>query len=153
MEQELKTEIIDKDDLEEARKLIRNSKSGNILIRSKTTEFNRKILEYGMFRAILIDLSNKKKNLRRSSGININHVGIKIAAKRKISFCIDLSELRNMNNQQIPVALAKIRTLIMLTQKYGALISLINLRDRRNALSLLRILGASSSHASRTLDF
>ena len=144
--------MISTNNLEQAKKEIKNAKEKQIIVKAQSLEFNRKILEYGQFNILLsIESSARQKSHQRTFDSGFNHVLAKIAAKNNISIGIDLKELRSLSKEQKALALAKIRQNIKICRKAKAKISLLNAKDKKDAFSLLLSLGASTQQANQAI--
>ena len=118
------------------------------IIRAKDDAFNRKILEHKRNIILLspetgTERSDKLKQL--DSGLN--HVLARIATKNNNSIGIDLREIRSRNKKEKAKQLARIRQNIKICRKEKTKIICLNQEDKRNALSLLTTLGASTQQA------
>ncbi|PIN93313.1 hypothetical protein COU54_03670 [Candidatus Pacearchaeota archaeon CG10_big_fil_rev_8_21_14_0_10_31_24] len=125
----------------------------NLIIKeSKEDKYNRTIIERKQCNILVLKQSNKKdkpKNL----DTGVNHVLAKLASKNKISFAIDLEEIRNLDKIEKSKVLARIREILKTCKKSKTKIILLNSKDNKNAQSLLLSLGASTHQSSQALDF
>lgn len=144
--------MISTNNLEQAKKEIKNAKKKLIIVKAQSLEFNRKILEHGNFNILAsIEFSAKQKPHQKALDSGLNHVLAKIAAKNNISIGIYLKELRSLSKEQKALALAKIRQNIKICRKAKAKISLLNVKDKKDALSFLLSLGASTQQANQAI--
>jgi len=143
--------MISTNNLEQAKKEIKNAKEKQIIVKAQSLEFNRKILEYGQFNILLSISSARQKSHQRTFDSGFNHVLAKIAAKNNISIGIDLKELRSLSKEQKALVLAKIKQNIKICRKAKAKISLLNAKDKKDAFSLLLSLGASTQQANQAI--
>ena len=145
--------MITASNIEQAKKEIKAEKKP-IIVKAQDDNFNRKILEYGKFHILLSPEAGKRKNSVRQIDSGLNHVLAKIAAKNNIAIGIDISEIKKLTKQEKGEILAKIVQNIKICRKAKAKIKVINSEDKRNALSLLITLGASTKQAKEaTQDF
>ena len=78
--------MINTNNIEQAKKLIKSSKEKSIIIKAQSLEFNRKILEYGKFHILLsIESSIEKKDKPKQLSSGLNHVLANIATKNNIA--------------------------------------------------------------------
>lgn len=137
--------------LEQAKKQIKQEKYP--IIKAQSPEFNRKILEYGKFDILLFPEVNVKKNDKlKYLDSGLNHILAKIATKNKIRIGIDLNEIRSLDKKEKALALARIRQNIKICRKAKTKLALLNIKDKRDALSLLLTLGASTQQAKESLN-
>ncbi|MBU0760984.1 MAG: hypothetical protein KJ600_02910 [Nanoarchaeota archaeon] len=120
-----------------------------IILQAQSSDFNRKLLEYGKF-DILLDIHNtqgKDKPKQLSSGLN--HVLAKIAAKNKVAIGIDLKPLREIKDKkQKALALARIKQNIKICRKAKCKLAVINAKDKKDSANFLLSLGASTKQTS-----
>lgn len=139
--------IINTQNLEEAKKQIKNAKSP-IIVKAQNNEFNRKILEYGKFNILLsLETSKENKDTLKSLDSGLNHVLAKIASKNNISIGIDLNEIRNLDKKEKALRLARIKQNIEICKKVRTKIIFLNSKDKKDSLSLMLSLGASTQQA------
>lgn len=145
--------IIENNDIEKTKKELIKNRDEIILITSQNDNYNRKMIEYGKFKGILnIEKGNRKDSLRQiDSGLNIYLA--KEAAKKKISLFLDMEEFRKLKGKEKAERIAKIIQNIKLTRKTGAEIKLLNVKDKKDAISFLLSLGASTEQASKAISF
>lgn len=144
--------IIENNNLESVRKAIKKE-AKPIIILGQEDNFNRKIMEYGNFDALLSPERGKRKDSLKFLDSGLNEVLGRIAEKNKIKIGIDLKELRTLDKKQKAVRIARIRQNIRLCRKTGAKLLILGDADSRNALSLLISLGASTSQARQAISF
>ena len=143
--------MIETQNIEEAKKLIKKEKKP-ILIRAQNDEFNRKILEYGKFDALVsVELEKKKKRLRQVDS-GFNHVLAAIAAKNNIALGINLEEIRKLEKKEKAEIVSRIIQNVKICRKAGVKIVLLDAKDKRNAFSFLISLGASTKHAKEAIN-
>src|SRR3989344_1967820 len=125
--------MINTTNLEQAKKQIKQEKSP-IMIKAQDPEFNRKVLEYGRFNILLFPESNVvKKDKPKQLDSGLNHVLAEIATKNKDRIGIDLKDLRSME------------------RKEKTKLALKNIKDKKDAFSLLLPLGASTQQAKEAI--
>ena len=139
--------IIETDNIEKAKQIIKSAKNSPIIAKSQNLDFNRKLLEYGRFNILLdIEKTNGKNTLRYINS-GLNHVLARIASKNNIALGIDLLALSKKNKKEKAELLAKIRQNIKLCRKAGVKIKALFYKDKKDAIFLLQSLGASSQQA------
>jgi RNase P/RNase MRP subunit p30 len=143
--------MISTSNIEQARKEIRNSVKP-IIVKSQSLDFNRKILEYGKFDCLLLDLTKGKDKLR-ALDTGVNHVLATLAFKNKIAFALDLQNLMDSKRIERAYALARLVKLIETCRKAKCSIKLLNVKDKKRAFSLMLSLGASSSQSKQAISF
>ena len=145
--------IIDCDNVEKAKRMIKDSKEKPILLIAKNDAFNRKMIEYGKF-DFIVDIENgKRKDNLRQIDSGLNHYLAKEAAKNKISLAIDMESVRGFNKRESGEVVEKIMQNIRLCRKAGTKIRLLNAKDKKDAFSWLISLGASTKQAKEAISF
>ena len=143
--------MINTTNLEQAKKQIKQEKSP-IMIKAQDPEFNRKVLEYGRFNILLFPESNVvKKDKPKQLDSGLNHVLAEIATKNKVRIGIDLKDLRSMERKEKAIQLARIRQNIKICRKAKTKLALLNIKDKKDAFSLLLTLGASTQQAKEAV--
>lgn len=144
--------MINTDNIEEARKLIK--KSGKpIIVKARNLEFNRKILEYGKF-DILLDIEESSgKNKLRQIDSGFNEVLAAIARKNNISIGIDLKKINQLSKEKKAEYLTKLKQNIKICRKFETNMVILNVEDKNLAKAFLTSLGASSQQISKALYF
>jgi RNase P/RNase MRP subunit p30 len=144
--------IIDTENIEKAKQLIKKSEKP-IIVLAKDEIFNRKILEYGKFNALIsLEMSPKKRKLRQVSS-GLNHVLANIASRNKVSIGFDFELISSLNKKQKAIILSRIKQNILICRKSKARIIALNYSEKRNAYSFLTVLGASSVQAKQAISF
>lgn len=143
--------MISTSDLNEAKKLIRKEKKP-VIIRARSDEFNRKALEQLKFDILLSPESGNKKDTLRQLDSGFNEVMASIAKKKNTALGIDIKEIKSLDKRQKAIRLAKLKQNIMLCNKFGVKLA-VNSQDKRNAMSLLISLGASTKQAKEAIFF
>ena len=143
--------MINTTNLEQAKKQIKQEKSP-IVIKAQDPEFNRKVLEYGRFNILLFPESNVvKKDKPKQLDSGLNHVLAEIATKNKVRIGIDLKDLLSMERKEKAIQLARIRQNIKICRKAKTKLALLNIKDKKDAFSLLLTLGASTQQAKEAI--
>ena len=144
--------MINTTNLEQAKKQIKQEKSP-IVIKAQDPEFNRKVLEYGRFNILLFPESNVvKKDKPKQLDSGLNHVLAEIATKNKVRIGIDLKDLLSMERKEKAIQLARIRQNIKICRKAKTKLALLNIKDKKDAFSLLLTLGASTQQAKEAVN-
>lgn len=143
--------IINTSDIENAKQQLNNTKDNYIIVKAQDLGFNRKILEYGKFDLIMSIENVKEKDSLRYVNSGLNHVLTRIAAKNKISIGIDLSSVEREDKINKAKLLTKIRQNIKLCRKANIKIKTLNYKNKKDTLSLLLSLGASTQQANEAL--
>jgi len=127
----------------------REIKLGEKIIKAQSEEFNRKILEYGKFKILVFPelIGVFKKDSQRQLDSGLNHVLAKIASKNEVAIGFDLEEIRKMQKEQKAITLARLRQNIKVCRKANTKIILLNVKDKRDALSFFISMGASTKQA------
>lgn len=126
-------------------------KLGNILVRARNDDFNRKLLEQTKIQGIVSIELNENNNTIRTINSGFNHVLAKLAKKNNIKLVFDLEKIRN--SKSISKTLTKMKEIIMHARKNQIVLGIINYKDKKNALSLLQVLGASSQQVAQAVAF
>jgi len=138
--------------LEQAKKLIKNSTKKQIIVKAQDLEFNRKILEYGKFEILLSIESTAEPDTLRQINSGFNHVLAKIASKNNIMVGIDLNEISSLEKKQKAIRLSKIIQNIKICRKAKTGIKLFNFKDKFDAFSFLISLGASTQQGKEAIE-
>ena len=147
--------IISSTTIQEARKLIdktANSKK-RVIVKAQDSEFNRKILENKKVNVLLSPESfehARDKFKQRDSGLN--EVLCKIAHDNNIKIGINLEDLKKATGKTRAILLSRIMQNIMLCKKAKAKIEFFGAADKKNLVSLLLSLGASTSQAKKIIE-
>ena len=148
----MNNKMITTSNIEQAKREIRSQKEKSIIVKAHDDNFNRKILEYGKFNVLLSpEIGNRKDSIRQLDS-GLNHVLAKIAVKNNIAIGIDISEIKKLTKQEKGEKLARIKQNINICRKAKAKIKVINSEDKRNALSFLITLGASTKQAKEAIS-
>ncbi len=110
-----------------------------IIVQGSSPEFNRKLLEYGKFDALI------------ALGSPLNHIMTKLAAKNQVAIALDLEQLAKLEKKQKAKTLIRTIQNIKLCKKARTKIKLLNAKDKKDAFELLISLGASTSQAKEAI--
>ena len=146
--------MIDAGNAEEAKKLIKKAvEKGEkpIIVFAKDNEFNRKILEYGKFDILLSVEAGDRKDRLKQLDSGFNHVLGAIATKNKVALGIDIAGISKLDKKNKAIHLGRIMQNIRLCRKTKTKIKVLNFKDKKDVLSLLISLGASSQQAREAL--
>lgn len=127
--------------INEAQKLVRVTKRPSFVL-AQDSEFNRKILEYGKFDALVFP-----GKINRKLESNVNHVDGKFAAKNRIKIAYDLDKVRSLDKKERGIFLSKVKKDLQVLRKSKTEILLLNLKDKRDAQDFLISIGASTVQA------
>lgn len=145
------TNIIEKENWEEARREIEKAKLGKIVVKGKDIEFNRKALENKKVSMLVLKHKSGKDRLKeRDSGLN--QVLCKIAHENNITLAIDFREIEQAEAKERARILSRIIQNIKLIKKYKNNLRIINKpQDKLSLSALLRVLGADTKTASEAV--
>ncbi len=138
--------IIQENNFDKARKLIKENSGNKIIFSSDKDELNRKILEKEKGDILLINQAGRKdKQKQRDSGFN--HVLAKIAKKNNIIIGINFDEIINAKAKNKAEILARIKQNISLCNKNKLKMKFIiqTQRDTRDLKALGLVLGMPTS--------
>jgi ribonuclease P/MRP protein subunit RPP1 len=131
--------LIQENDFERARKLIKENKGKVIIFSSDDDEVNRKILEKEDIEILLLNQSGRKDfSKQRNSGFN--HVMAKIAKKKGVIIGMNLDEIINSGEKEKAAIIARIKQNIKICNKNGLKMKFVYKNQKRNILDL-RALG------------
>lgn len=145
--------MISTNSIEEARKLIKNTKEKPIVVQAKNNEFNRKLLEYGNFDILLSPEAEAKRDKPKQLDSGLNSILAKIVAKNSIAIGIDIKAIDSLDKIEKARRLARIAQNIKICRKARAKMAVVNAKDKKDAFALLISLGASTQQASETTYF
>ncbi|MAG24599.1 hypothetical protein CMI47_03370 [Candidatus Pacearchaeota archaeon] len=120
--------MISETNTEKTKKLIKKSKAP-IIIKSQSPEYNRKILEYGHFDILLLDITKGRDKIKYLD-TGINHVLAKIAAKNKVTIAIDLEDIRKADKKTKAIALARLDELTKTCKKAKCKLQILNTENQ-----------------------
>jgi ribonuclease P/MRP protein subunit RPP1 len=133
--------------VEKAKQMIKKSGEKPIIVKAHEDKFNRSLLEYGKFDILLSPEAGERKTKLRQEDSGLNHVLAKIAAKNGIAIGIDIEDLSSLEKKEKAKRLSKIRQNIKICRKAKAKIFLLGAKNKREAVSLMLSLGASTQQA------
>jgi len=144
--------MVNTENIDEAKELIRKSRNP-IIIEAKSSDFNRKILDYGKFNIISGLEYTKEKSSLKNINSGLNEILAKIAKKNDISIGIDLGKIKNLEKKEKAEVLTKIKQNIIICRKTKTKIKVLNYNNKMSASSLLFSLGASSQQVKEAVSF
>jgi RNase P/RNase MRP subunit p30 len=145
--------VINTLNIEEAKKLIKQAEKNKetpIIVKAQDVNFNRNILEYGKFNILLSPETVQSRKSLRNIDSGLDYVMARAAAKNKIAIGIDFNFPQDKKEKA--KILSKIVNNIKICRKAEARIIAMNYKDKKDALSLLLSLGASTKQASDAFD-
>lgn len=140
--------MINTQNLEEARKLIK-TESRPIIVKAQSSEFNRKMLEYGKFDILLSPEAGDKKDSLRQVDSGLNEILARIAKKNNVAIGIDIQELSSLSGKEKARRLARIKQNIRICKKNYTDLIAVNYKSKSGAFSLMVSLGASTQQAKK----
>ena len=146
--------MISTQNIEQAKNLIKKEiqqKIKPIMVQAQNDDFNRKILEYGMFDILLSPEANARERSLRQIDSGFNHVLANIATKNNIAIGIDMKEISELSKENKARRLEKIIQNNKICRKAKTKIALLNYKDKKDAASFLISLGASTQQAKQAL--
>lgn len=144
--------MISTTNIEQAKNLIKKAAEKPIVVQAQNDEFNRKILEYGRFDILLgVERGNRQRTLRNIDS-GFNEVLAHIAAKNKVSLGVDMEELSQLDKENKAKRLERIMQNIKVCRKAGVKIILFNCRDKKDSVSFMLSLGASTKQAKEAVE-
>ncbi len=149
-------QIINTPYLDEARKQIQKLKKekpkAQIIVKAKTPEFNRKVLENKNVDILLNPHLHSRKDKLKERDSGLNEILCRIAKKNNIKIGISLSEVKKAKGKDKSLLLARIKQNIKLCKRTKTDLILIGRYDKKNAFSFLLTLGASTSQAKKAIE-
>jgi len=144
--------LINEENIEKAKKIIKNTKEKPIIVMAKDNLFNRKILEFGKFDILLSVEKEREKDSLRQIDSGLNHVLAKIALEKNVAIGIDINEISKLGKKEKAIRLSKIIQNIKICRKAKTKTIGINFKDKRNAFSFFISLGASTKQAQEAVQ-
>ena len=126
--------LIQEDNFDKARKLIKENSNKNIIFSSDDDELNRKILEKENIQILLLNME-KRKDFQKQRNSGLNHVLAKLAKKKEIIIGINLDEIIKTNEKEKARILARIRQNIQICNKNKLKMKFISKENKRNILT------------------
>ncbi len=145
--------MINTDNIEKAKRLIKDCKEKPLVVNAQDDFFNRKILEYGKFDILQSVEKGTRKDSLRQLDSGFNHVLANISAKNKVAFGIDINEIENLSKKEKSERIARLIQNIIICRKVGVKIIALNYKDKKDAFSFLLGIGASSIQAKEAISF
>lgn len=145
--------LISTTNIEEAKKLIKQAEKNKdfpITLKAQDVDFNRRILEYGKFNILFSPETIQGRKSLRNIDSGLDYIMAKAAAKNNISIGIDFNFPEDKKEKAI--LLSKIANNISICRKAGTKIKALNYKDKKDAVSLLLSLGASTEQAADAFD-
>jgi ribonuclease P/MRP protein subunit RPP1 len=142
--------LIQEDNFDKARKLIKENSNKSIIFTSDDDELNRKILEKENIQILLLNME-KRKDFQKQRNSGLNHVLAKLAKKKEIIIGINLDEIIKTSEKEKARILARIRQNIQICNKNKLKMKFISKENKRNIYdlkSLSLILGMPTSMIS-----
>ncbi len=143
--------MINARNLEEAKKLLKNSERPRIVL-AQDDEFNRKIAEAAKFDILLSVEKGNRKNKIRQTDSGLNHVVAKICSKNSIAIGVDLDEIRSLEPKLKAERLAKIKQNIKLCRKSGVKIA-VKTKKLGKMKDFLQGMGSSTEQIKEAIVF
>ena len=140
--------MIKTNNIEEAKRHIKKLSEENkkpIIISSQNYEFNRKILDYGKFNILLLNLNDDLNK-------NLDSISLKSAEKNKVSLALNLNQIRTKQKKEKAMIISQIIQIISSCKKTGANLIFLGNKDKKDTFSLLISLGASTKQAKEATE-
>jgi len=142
--------LIQEDNFDKARKLIKENSNKSIIFTSDDDELNRKILEKENIQILLLNME-KRKDFQKQRNSGLNHVLAKLAKKKEIIIGINLDEIIKTSEKEKARILARIMQNVRICNKNKLKMKFISKENKRNIYdlkSLGLILGMPTSMIS-----
>ena len=148
-------EIIDTNNLNQARKQIQKLKSENkkIIILAQDDLFNRKILENKDVDVLLSTETHNRKDRIKQRDSGLNEIHCKLAKENKISIGINLTKIQKHSQKEKAKAIARIIQNINLCKKTKTPIILFPKQKKQDILSFFLTLKGSTQQAKESFNF
>jgi RNase P/RNase MRP subunit p30 len=127
--------LIQEDNFDKARKLIKENSNKKIIFSSDDDELNRKILEKEKINVLLIN-QETRKDFQKQRNSGFNHVLAKLAKKKDIIIGINLDEIINSEGKEKAIILARVMQNIKICNKNKLKMKFISKSHKRNILDL-----------------
>jgi len=127
--------LIQENNFEKARKLIKENSGKKIIFSSNDDELNRKILEKEKIDVLLLNQSGKR-DFHRQRDSGFNHILAKLAKKKNIAIGINLDELINSTEKEKSAILARIKQNVKICNKNKLKMKFISKNNKRDILDL-----------------
>jgi ribonuclease P/MRP protein subunit RPP1 len=127
--------IVQENNFDKARKIIRENKDKKIIFSSNDDELNRKILEKEKIEILLLNHEGKKDfQKQRNSGFN--QVLAKIAKKNNVTIGINFEEIVKAEGKEKAIILARIMQNVRICNKNKLKMKFISRDNKRNILDM-----------------
>ncbi len=142
--------IIETDSLNQLRKEIQKLKKQNskeeIIVKAKTPEFNRKVLENREVNTLLSPEFHNRKDFQKQRDSGLNEFLCKLAKKNNITIGIDLDNLKDLNKKQKAILLARIKQNTMLCKKAKTKITLHSKKSikKQDASAFMKVMNGDT---------
>jgi len=127
--------LIQEDNFDKARKLIKENSDKKIIFTSDDDELNRKILEKENIHILLLNME-KRKDFQKQRNSGFNHVLAKLAKKKEIIIGIDLDEMIKTSEKEKARILARVAQNIRICNKNKLKMKFIYKNNKRNIYDL-----------------
>lgn len=127
--------LIQEDNFDRARKLIKESLGKKIIFTSDDDELNRKILEKENIQILLLNME-KRKDFQKQRNSGLNHVLAKLAKKKEIIIGINLDEIIKTSEKEKARILARVMQNIRICNKNKLKMKFIYKNNKRNIYDL-----------------
>lgn len=147
-----KEKMIFTNNVEKFKQELKTEESPKIVM-AQDDAFNRKAIEYGRF-DILLGIENIERKLTvRQIDSGLNPFLISLMKKNNISLGIDIAFLRSLEKRKKARILSQMMQNIKLCRKRNVKLVLFSAKDKKDSLSLLQSMGASSQQTKKALSF
>lgn len=127
--------LIQEDNFDKARKLIKENSNKKIIFASENDETNRKVLEKESIEILLLNQAGRRDfHKQRNSGLN--QVLAKMAKKKNITIGINLDEIIKSSEKEKATILARVKQNIRICNKNKLKMKFIYKNQKRNILDL-----------------
>ncbi|MCK9567990.1 hypothetical protein M0R72_03480 [Candidatus Pacearchaeota archaeon] len=127
--------LIQEDNFDKARKLIKENLNKSIIFTSDDDELNRKILEKENIQILLLNME-KRKDFQKQRNSGLNHVLAKLAKKKEIIIGINLDEIIKTSEKEKARILARVKQNIQICNKNKLKMKFISKENKRNIYDL-----------------
>jgi len=127
--------LIQEDNFDRARKLIKENSDKKIIFTSDDDELNRKILEKEDIHVLLLNME-KRQDFQKQRNSGLNHVLAKLAKKKEIVIGINLDEIIKTSEKEKARILARVAQNIRICNKNKLKMKFIYKNNKRNIYDL-----------------
>jgi len=127
--------LIQEDNFDRARKLIKENSNKKIIFTSDDDELNRKILEKENIQILLLNME-KRQDFQKQRNSGLNHVLAKLAKKKEIVIGINLDEIIKTSEKEKARILARVAQNIRICNKNKLKMKFIYKNNKRNIYDL-----------------